>query len=376
VALTHLGCPTCGAALAAAEGQRLVTCRYCRGTALVDVPGALARYTVSLGVSQEGARAAAQQFLEQSGAIRVTRPRLQLTLCYLPFYEFTAFRLGTFLLKEAVKPPAPLGEESSPEALDGWLQTPPVVREDTRVVEASVLRVGPACRLPALGVERIPLESLRQSKTPVALEPFDLGTLQRRAVVFTPTEPPHRFREDAEWRIPVRSDRTGFVAQRLKLLYYPVWQAQFVHAGNPFQIAVDGVTGRILAAQAPVDLSPGIVPAVGLLAAAAFCLGRGVMEILRAMARTSAHAGLPLPPALMLLGLVLAGVGWMALASFRSRGELVLTGTDEAPRVDIGSSGGILDGIRQGLAEALVRFQVGQVGQVGMTGGNGQWPSR
>jgi hypothetical protein len=362
VALTNLGCPTCGAALAAAEGDRLVTCRYCQGTALVDVPGALPRYAVSLGVSQEAARAAARQFLEQFRALPIAPSRLQLTLCYLPFYEFTAFRLGTFLLKQALKPPAPLEEEGSPEALDRWLQTPPEVREDTRVVEAPVLQVGPACRLPELGVERIPLESLRESKTPVALEPFDLGALQRRAVVFTPTEPPHRFREAAEWRIPVRSDRTGFVAQRLKLLYYPVWQVQFLQDGTPYQIAVDGVTGRILAAQAPVDLSPGILPAVGLLAGAAFCLGRGAMEILRAMTRTPAHAGLPLPPALMLLGLVLAGVGWIALATFRSRGELVMTGTDEVPRVAIGSGNGILDGIRQGLAEALLRFQVGGAG--------------
>jgi hypothetical protein len=356
VALTHLGCPSCGGALAAAEGQRLVTCRYCRGTALVDVPGALDRYAVSPGVSEEGARAAAQQFLEQSGAPRASRPRLQLILCYLPFYEFTAFRLGTFLLKEAVKPPAPLGEDSAPEALDRWLQTPPKVREDTRVVEAPVVRVGPACRLPELGVERIPLESLRQSQTPVALEPFDLAALQRRAVVFTPTEPPHRFREDAELRIAVRSDRTTLVAQRLKLLYYPVWQAHFLHAGTPYQVAVDGVTGRIVAARVPVDLSPGIIPAVGVLAMAALFVGRSVSGIVQAMTKAPAQAGLLLPPALMLLGLVLGGVGWVALATFRSRGELVLEGTDEAPRVEIGSSRGILDVIRQGLAEALARI--------------------
>jgi len=367
VALTHLGCPACGGALAAAEGQRLVTCRYCRGTVLVDVPGALARYAVSLGVHQEGARAAAQQFLEQSGvprALRAAHPRLESKLCYLPFYEFTAYRLGTFLLKETVKPPAPLGEESSPEALDRWRQEAPVAREDTRVVEASVLRVGPACRLPELGVERIPLESLRQSKTPAALDSFDLGDLQRRAVVFTPTEPPHRFREDAEWRIPVRSDRTGLVAQRLKLLYYPVWQVQFLYAGRPYQIAVDGVTGTILAAQAPVDLSPGIMPAVALLALAAFCVGRSVAEVLQTMAKVPGHGGMFLPPTLMLLGLLLAGLGWVALGTFRGEGELSLSGTDEAPRVEIGPTGGILDGIRQGMAEAMIRFRTG-------TGGGG-----
>lgn len=376
MALTHLGCPACGAALAAAEGDRLVTCRYCRGTALVDVPGALDRYAVSLGVSDGGARTAAQQFLEQSGALRASRSGLQLTLCYLPFYEFTAFRIGTFLLKQTLKPPAPLEEEgSSPEALDRWLQMPPEVREDTRVVEASVMRVGPACRLPELGVERIPLESLRQSQTPAALEPFDLEALQRRAIVFTPTEPPHRFREDAEWRIPVRSDRTALVAQRMKLLYYPVWQAHFLHAGTPYQVAVDGVTGKILAARVPVDLSPGIIPAVGVLAVAAWCVGRGVAGILQAVTRATAHAGLPLPPALLVAGLVLGGAGWVALATFRGRGELVLEGTDETPRVEIGSSKGILDTIRQGLAEALIRFQMGQVGQagqVGIIGGSGR----
>jgi hypothetical protein len=332
---------------------------------LVDVPGAVARYAVVLGVSREGARAAAQRFLQQPivpQALQASRARIELSLCYVPFYEFSAFRLGTFLLKETVKPPAPVGEEGTPEALDRWLREAPIAREDTRVVETAVLRIGPACRLPELGVERIPLEGLRRSKTPVALEPFDLGTLQRRAVVFTPTEPPQRFREDAEWRIPVRSDRTGLVAQRLKLLYYPIWRARYLYAGRPYQIAVDGVTGGILAVQGPADLSPGIAVAVGVLAAAAFCLGRAIPEVLQSLSKAPAHAGVSLFPPLLVLACLLGVVGWVALGTFRRGAELVLTGNEEAPRVEVDAAGGVLDGIRRAMAEGMVRFRARNAG--------------
>jgi hypothetical protein len=329
---------------------------------LVEVPGAVPRYAVTLSVSPEGARAAAQRFLRQPivpRALQTPRAPLDLDLCYVPFHEFSAFRLGTFLLQETVKPPAPIGEEGAPETLDRWLREAPIAREDTRVVETTVLRIGPACRLPELGVERIPLEGLRRSKTPVALEPFDLGTLQRRAVVFTPTEPPHRFREDAEWRIAVRNDRTGLVAQRLKLLYYPIWRARYLYAGRPYQIAVDGVTGGILAAQAPADLWPGIGVAVGLLAAAAYCLGRAIPEMLHTLSNAPARAGASLLPPLLVLACLLGVVGWVALGAFRRGAELALAGNEEAPRVQMDAAGGVLDGVRRAMAEGMVRLWAG-----------------
>jgi hypothetical protein len=332
---------------------------------LVDVPGAVPRYAVAVGVSRESARAAAQGFLQHPilpRALQGTRARLELALCYVPFYEFSAFRLGTVLLKETVKPPAPLGFTDPPEALDRWLLEPPIAREDTRVVETTVLRIGSACRLPELGVERVPLERLRRGKTPVALEPFDLGILQRRAVVFTPTEPPHSFRDDVEWRILVHSDRTGLVAQRLKLLYYPIWRARYLYAGRPYQVAVDGVTGGILAAQAPADLSVGIAAAIGVLAAAAFCVGRATAGVLQSLSRAPADLGVWLSPPLLVLGCLLGMVGWVALGAFRRGAEFVLAGTEGGPRVEIDASGGVLDGIRRAMAEGLGRLRAGNAG--------------
>ncbi|OGB95626.1 MAG: hypothetical protein A3G35_17720 [candidate division NC10 bacterium RIFCSPLOWO2_12_FULL_66_18] len=363
MALTHLGCPSCGGTLSLAEGQRLVTCRYCGGESLVLIPGAVPRYVVALGVSMEAARAAAQQFLTGSRLPRALRERGRIqdvSLCYVPFYEFTGTRLGTFLLRKGMKPPAPLVEEGAQNReFQQWLAVPSVEKEDTRVIQQEYVRIGPACDLPELGVSQIHLENLRRGATPVALEPYDLVALQGRAVVFAPTKPPARFADESQLRITVKGDRTGVVEQRLKVLYYPVWQARYRHAGRPYEIAVDGVTGTVLCARAPVEIRHAAAVAAAALAAGALCFGRPARQLLGGGLAGGASPGWLVGTLGMLLALGLGGavalfLAWLGWATFRQGGELVLAEDGSQPILGAGLGSGPLGEIGAKLGEWLL----------------------
>jgi hypothetical protein len=114
---------------------------------------------ITLGISREAALTVAQKFL--------TRPMLpqglrahgriqEISLCYVPFYEFTGTRLGTFLLKEETKAPPPEDGEQDRD-FQRWLLEPRVEKEDTRVVQQEYVRIGPGCDLSELAVDRIRL---------------------------------------------------------------------------------------------------------------------------------------------------------------------------------------------------------------------------
>lgn len=327
------------------------------------ITGAVPRYVVALGVSMEAARAAAQQFLRGTGLPQALRERGRIqdvSLCYVPFYEFTGTRLGTFLLREGVKPPAPLAEEGTQDAeFQRWLATPPMEKEDTRVIQQEYVRIGSACDLPELGVSQIHLENLRRGATPVALEPYDLIVLQSRAVVFAPTKPPARFADEARLRIKVKGDRTGVVEQRLKILYYPVWQARYRHAGRPYEIAVDGVTGAILRARAPVEVRRAAAVAAAALAVAALCFGRPARQILGAGLAGGASPGWLVSTLGTLLALGLGGVvamflAWVGWATFRQGGELVLAEEGAQPTLGGGWEPGALGKVGTRLGEWLL----------------------
>jgi hypothetical protein len=121
----------------------------------VLIPGAVPRYVVALGIDREAARGIAQQFLAGSALPRILLEggRIQeLSLCYVPFYEFTGIRLGTFLLKEHVKPPAPQTEDGTEDpGFQRWLLEPSVERGYSGC-SAEFVRIGPGCDLPELGM--------------------------------------------------------------------------------------------------------------------------------------------------------------------------------------------------------------------------------
>ncbi len=309
--LVHLDCPSCGGALSLAEGERIVACRYCRSRSLVEVPGAVPRHVVQPAVDAAAAERAARAGLSRpdvAGAARGTRFDT-IALCYVPFYEATAVRLGTVFVRDRVKPPAPLSEtEESGPALDRWLQDPGTEREDTKVVEQDVLRIGAACELPELGMARIRLADQRRAGATVLLQPFDPVAVHRRAVVFAPTTPAERFLQETTWRVQSQNDATRYVETRVKLLYYPIWQLRFRHRGRVFELAVDGVTGELLQGKAPQarNLAAGAASAGVLLAALG--LGRWLRGV------TGHDGGGPALLVLAVAGAVLLWFGWQWFA--------------------------------------------------------------
>jgi hypothetical protein len=276
--LLHLGCPACGGALCLAEGERITTCRYCGGRCLVLVPDAVPRYAVEASVGRDAAVRIALQSLQRPDVPAAVRGRTGVEaagLCYVPFFEATAVRLGTVFMRERVKPPAPLGEgEQGGQALDRWLADPGKEREDTKVVEQDVLRIAPACELPELGVDKIQLADLRRAGSPVPLSPFDGVALQSRAVVFAPTTSAERFLAETTWRVASINDHTRYVDTRVKLLYYPVWRMRYRHRGRVYELAVDGVQGRLLRGTAPRDVAAAAAVAAAGLGLGTLGLGR------------------------------------------------------------------------------------------------------
>lgn len=318
VGLVHLDCPSCGGALSLAEGERVVACRYCRSESLVEVPGAVPRHVVQANADAAAAERAARASLQRPDVARTAREARfdSVNLCYVPFYEATAVRVGTVFVRDRVKPPAPLGEteESSP-ALDRWLQDPGEEREDTKVVEQDVLRIGAACELPELGVERIRLGEQRRGGTTVVLQPFDPVTIHRRAVVFAPTTPAERFLQESTWRVQTQNDATRYVEARLKLLYYPVWQIRYRYRGRSYDLAVDGVAGHLLRGTAPQAKAL----AAGAAAVGVGLTGLGLGRWLRGL--TGSGGG---GPAVLLLAVAGATLLWFAWHWFAQGGEIEL----------------------------------------------------
>ena len=361
--LTHLGCPSCGGALTVAEGQRLVTCRYCGGRNLALIPDAIPRAVIELGVTAEHARAHAERYLWQAPVAPALRGRVHLQpplLCYVPFYEFTATRIGSFRLPEETPPPllraGVAGEAPTDRALGLARQSQGKGQEETRVIQQGFTRVGPACDLGALGLERIPLERMRQEATGLALQPFDPLVLQSRATVFVPTKPPERFTEDLQFRVMVQADRTAVIEQRLTVLYYPVWLTRYRYLGRVYEIALDGVTGTILRGRAPVDIRPAVVITVAGLALAALCFGRPTHALLVGsgpghwlIGTVGAVLGLTLGGAMALL---IAVIGWSA---FRQGGEIHLEPSTDSALLDPPARGGALASLGAGMAGRLVR---------------------
>ncbi len=363
MSLVHLGCPSCGGTLSLAEGQRVVACRYCGGESLVQVPGAIPRFAVALGVTRDSARVTAQHFLTGPALPRALRERGRIqdvSLCYVPFYEFTGTRLGTFLLRAGTKPPLPAIEDGAQDQeFQRWLLTPAVAKEDTRVIQQEYVRIGPACDLPELGVEQIRLQDMRRGATSVALEPYDPVALQSRGVVFAPTKPPSRFADESQLRIKVRTDRTGVVEQRLKILYYPVWQARFRHAGRPYEIAVDGVTGTILCARAPVEIRQAAALAMGGLGLAALCFGRLQRQVEVVGTFTGRSLVSVLEGVGSFVGLLVGGtaallLAWFAWIIFRRPGEILQGEGTDRPILGITGGTDALAGVRSRFAAWLL----------------------
>ncbi len=349
--VTALACPSCGGALAVADGARLVTCRYCGGRSLALVPGALPRLVVAEQISADQARRRAVEILADApipAAVRARPGVADLTLCFVPFYEYTAVRLGAFRLTAP-----PEEEEGANHGGDGVATLRLTLRgkaaEDSRVIEQAMTRIVPACDLAALGLEHIPLERMRQEARALAIQPYDPMALQRKATVFAPTRDAAQYLAQMQTRAPLATDRTRVVEPRLIILFYPVWLIRYRYGGRLYEIALDGVTGLVLRGRAPVAVPYAALLSVAVMMLAAFLAGRPTHALLAA-------AG----PGHWLLDLITIGLG-AALGGALAFMGAVITSSICSPAGDLClEQGG--EGSRLEIAEGL-----GSLASIGAT---------
>jgi hypothetical protein len=168
-----------------------------------------------------------------------------------------------------------------------------------------------------MGVEKIRLADLRRAGSPVSLSHFDPVALQSRAVVFAPTTSAERFLAETTWRVPSVNDDTRYVDTRLKLLYYPVWRMRYRYRGRVYELAVDGVQGRLLCGTAPRN-------AAAAAAAAAVGLGLGALGLGRWLRGMAGADGVG--PAFLFAALVGGLFLWISQRWVASGGEIALEG--------------------------------------------------
>ncbi|MFB3819379.1 MAG: hypothetical protein ACE147_17100 [Candidatus Methylomirabilales bacterium] len=348
MSLTHLGCPSCGGTMALAEGQRLVACRYCGREALALIPHAVSRYAVALGVDRSGASAALRAGLSGPALpprIRAGALAIDWTLCYVPFYELTGTRVGTFLEREVVESLLPQtdGQETDLQ-VTAWTARREE-RTGTRVLEKDFLRIQAACDLPDLGLDRVALPDLRKQRGGVRLEPYDLVALQSRAVVFAPGRPPA---PAAAAGPSTGGEGLRVIEEQVKILYYPIWHGRYAYGGRLYTGAVDGVTGAVLAARAPLHRGRAAWLFAAALAGGALAWSRVLHPILGSLRRGSPGVtldGVLGGAVLVAVGLLAAGAAGALWRILRGGGELEWAGEAGLALSGAEASGGALAGL-------------------------------
>jgi hypothetical protein len=119
---------------------------------------------------------------------------------------------------------------------------------------------------PAVRIPGVPLEKLDAFSASGAAprEAFDAVALQRRGLVFDPTQeaPP----------VAAISGAT-VVEERAGLVWLPVWLVRCRHARNLYEAALDGMSGSVLQARAPMERSTLLPEAVFFTYVFAFVFG-------------------------------------------------------------------------------------------------------
>jgi hypothetical protein len=119
----------------------------------------------------------------------------------------------------------------------------------------------PAVRVPGVPIEK--LDALSASGA-TKRESFDAAALQRRALVFDPTEEAPS--------VPAISGAT-VVEDRAGLVWLPVWLVRCRHARNLYEAVLDGTSGSVLHARAPMERSILLPEAIFFTYVLAFVFG-------------------------------------------------------------------------------------------------------
>ena len=228
---TALSCPQCGGRLPGVASSALLDCPSCDSPLAVFVDEVPVREAVRPVLGREEAIAATRSFWEgkkvppsflADGSVE------EPILVFVPFHE----RVRTFSLR-AQEGPAFVDRPS----------------------------FAPAVRIPGVPLEK--LDALSAAGA-APREAFDATALQRRALVFDPTQeaPP----------VAAISGAT-VVEERAGLVWLPVWLVRCRHARNLYEAALDGMSGSVLQARAPMERSTLLPEAVFFTYVFAFAFG-------------------------------------------------------------------------------------------------------
>lgn len=255
--VAHISCPACKGAIGVTNIDRLVSCAYCHANLLVDHPDYVPRYCVEAAVDDVFARRKLQQFLTQDflpkGLLRNARFHAAM-LCYVPFYEYKARRLGTIEMTVEHATKTQLVTDYNANNGVGTvsrLKKQKVARRETEVVAGDIHRIEPAVELPQFGLEHCGVYSILKEKP--ALQPFLSSDQVSRARVYFPTKSSQMMtQQPANQQISTSIvDETEYVEARTRVVYYPFWRLRYRFSGRLYNAVVDGVTGELIVARAP-----------------------------------------------------------------------------------------------------------------------------
>ncbi len=299
--LSGLACPNCGGTISIPEGQPIVECPYCQQRSLVRGERGLRRYQVPLRIDRNQALQATRAFFTSSYAIArdlTQKAKLQEDfVVYLPFWVQWARVLAWVFGQEKV----------------GSGKNSRYVPREVKIAEEMTWN-GAACDVGEFGVTQIPFTI----QTPV--EPFQSEQLHNAGMVFEPvgsqSDAEKTALTDFEARVKKMAsiDRVNqtfvrTVAPRLGLVYYPLYVLRYLYRGRSFQVAIDGLTGKVLYGKAPGNTwyRAGIM--VGGMALGAFLMV-DVCSLITWLSLSSNSSGDDALGGLIFAGLAaLAGVG-------------------------------------------------------------------
>lgn len=208
---TALSCPRCGGRLPGVASSALLDCPSCDSPLAVLAEGSPVRESIRPALDRDEAVARTRAFWEGRKVPRsflaegsVEEP----ILVFVPFHE----RVRTFVLRP---------------------------REGPVFVDRPTF--APAVRIPGVPLEKLDAASA-SGATP--REPLNAAVLQRRAVVFDPTEEAPK--------TPTTSGGT-VVEEKAGLVWLPLLLVRCRHARNLYEAAIDGTSGSVLHARAPME---------------------------------------------------------------------------------------------------------------------------
>jgi hypothetical protein len=237
--IAHINCPFCGGTLGAPTGSRIVNCHYCGQTSLVDAEGYLPCYFIAPGIEASGAHRALGKILvnpEAPGQL-IREARFQsANLYFIPFYELSGRRVGTFTMK-----------------MRDDRRATRRMKDDTRVIMNDFLNSSPGVNMPEWGLEGVDFDHIRSERQGL-LHPFQRSKMALFGRVFDPKISEDKVIQQSMMRVDMRDskDKTRLVELRNKLIYYPLWRVRYTYKGRAYGSTLDGVTGRVLAARIPM----------------------------------------------------------------------------------------------------------------------------